>query len=142
MKIPAHLVRLQTVRRPSEITSHSAEKSESGSTSSAVVLAASLPLRTAAEQSALRIARRSFTPSPIIVTLCPHACSAATISRLVSGVALPNTEQVWAVSFSCDADRVLTSVNRSAPLTPHCFAAAAAATGLSPEMIFTSIPIL
>ena len=126
-KIPAHLVRLQTVRRPSEITSHSTEKSESGSTSSAVVLAASLPLRTAAEQSALRIARRSFTPSHIIVTLCPHACSAATISRLVSGVALPNIEQVWAVSFSCDADRVLTSVNRSAPLTPHCFAAAAAA---------------
>lgn len=76
---PADFVRLFITRRPSEITFFNTAKSESSSTSCAVCLAASLPHPIAAEQSVCRIASKSFTPSPVIATLCPRFCSAAII---------------------------------------------------------------
>ena len=50
-----------------------------------------VPLAIATEQSASRRARISFTPSPVMATVCLSAFIAVTRMRFCSGVTLPNT---------------------------------------------------
>ena len=62
---------LLTTRRPSSTTSGIRAKSDSSSTTCALCAAASLPDAIATLQSASFIARMSFTPSPVMATVCP-----------------------------------------------------------------------
>lgn len=66
-------------------------KSESKSTVCAACAAASLPDAIAILQSASFIASISFTPSPVMATVCFCFWSALTMSCFCLGVTLPNT---------------------------------------------------
>ena len=70
---PATRVMLLTTRRPSSRMWGRAVKSESSSTTWAACRAAWLPWAMAMEQSAFRMARMSFTPSPVMATRWPWA---------------------------------------------------------------------
>ena len=63
--------RLLMERRPSATTFGIEAKSSSSSTRFATDLAASDPLPMATEQSAVCSASTSFTPSPVMATVCP-----------------------------------------------------------------------
>ena len=82
---------LLMTRRPSATTLGMEAKLESSSTMWLTWLAASLPEAMAMEQSASLSASTSFTPSPVIATVCPRALSARTKRRFWSGVTRPNT---------------------------------------------------
>ena len=88
---PAVLVTLWMTFLPSITTCGRCVKSESIRTTCAICLLASLPSAIAIEQSASLSARRSFTPSPVIATLCPCLWNAFTSSCFCLGVTLANT---------------------------------------------------
>ena len=79
-------------RRPSATTGGSASKVESISTSCATARVASDPEPIATPMSASFNASASFTPSPVIATVCPRPWSALTIARFCCGVTRPKTE--------------------------------------------------
>ena len=83
---------LPRTRRPSATTGGSASKVESSSTSCATARVASDPEPIATPMSASFNASASFTPSPVIATVCPRPWSALTIARFCCGVTRPNTE--------------------------------------------------
>ena len=72
---------LLMTRRPSATMPGMAEKSDSSSTRLAIWLAAWAPEAMPMEQSACFMARRSLTPSPVMATVWPWACKAATSCR-------------------------------------------------------------
>ena len=75
-------------------------KSESINTNCDTFLAASLPFTTDILQSAFFNASTSFTPSPVIATVCFSSFSASINSFFCSGVTLPNTVYLTAASLS------------------------------------------
>ena len=90
-KNAAERCRLLMERRPSATTAGMEAKSLSTSTISATFRAASDPAAIATEQSASFKARTSFTPSPVMATMCPRRLSARTSSRFCCGVTRPKT---------------------------------------------------
>ena len=134
---------LLMTRRPSPTTLGSAAKSESNSTSCATWLAACAPDAMAMPQSASFNANTSFTPSPVMATVCPFACKAWTSWRFCSGVTRPKTVHFSAVSASaCSLRSVAASTQRSAPAMPALAATWLTACGSSPEMTLTATPCL
>ena len=87
----ADLCILLTTCLPSNTTYGIRPKSESRSTVCAACAAASLPDAIAILQSASFIASISFTPSPVMATVCFCFWSALTMSCFCLGVTLPNT---------------------------------------------------
>ena len=78
-------------RRPSATAPGNVANELSSSTSWATARAAELPAPIAMPMSASLSASTSFTPSPVIATTCPRACSAFTIARFWCGVTRPKT---------------------------------------------------
>ena len=76
-------------RRPSPTMAGMAAKSAFIRVSWAAFLAASEPPAMAMEQSAAFRAGMSFTPSPVMATLCPAAFMASTSYRFCAGVTRP-----------------------------------------------------
>ena len=76
---------LLITRRPSASTDGRCENLPSSSTSCATALVAWAPLPIATPMSASLIASASLTPSPVIATTWPSACSAWTSARFCSG---------------------------------------------------------
>ena len=87
----AALWMLLMTRRPSATMLGMAAKSLFSSTRLPNWLAACAPELKAMEQSACFMASRSLTPSPVMATVCPCFCSAATRRRFFSGVTRPKT---------------------------------------------------
>ena len=77
---------LLMTRRPSASTDGRCENLPSSSTSCATALVACAPLFIATPMSASLIASASLTPSPVIATTWPSACSAWTRARFCSGL--------------------------------------------------------
>ena len=112
-KTPADRVTLCTTRRPSSRTSFSTAKSESSSTSCAVCRAASLPCPTEMLQSASFSASRSFTPSPVMATVCFCRWNACISCRFCCGVTLPKTVYCCAAASISDSSMTRISTQRS-----------------------------
>ena len=123
-------------------------KSSSTSTMSAASLATSVPPRPIAiPMSAVRNAGASLTPSPVMATTCPPACSASTSRSFSSGDTRANTP-VPATAAEYSASGISVS---SAPVTtrrsaggrwssPSSVAMADAVVAWSPVIILTSMP--
>ena len=139
-KTPADRVTLWTTRLPSSNTSFSTAKSESSSTSCAVCRAASLPCPTEMLQSASFSANRSFTPSPVIATVCFCRWNACISCFFCCGVTLPKTVYRCAAASISDSSTVRISTQRSPCKMPAFCATAEAVTGLSPEISLTETP--
>ena len=90
--VAARWILLMT-RRPSFTMSGMAGNWLSRSTRLASWLAAWAPEAIATEQSACFMASRSLTPSPVMATVCPCFCRAATSFFFCSGVTRPKTVQ-------------------------------------------------
>ncbi len=80
--------------RPCATTAGRCENWPSSSTSRAMAFVAAAPEFIAMPMSAVLIASASLTPSPVMATVWPRACSAVTIPFFCSGVTRPNTS--WA----------------------------------------------
>ncbi len=78
-------------RRPSATTEGNVAKLLLSSTICATARVASDPDPIETPMSASLRASTSFTPSPVIATVCPRDCNAATMSRFCCGVTRPNT---------------------------------------------------
>ena len=147
---------LAMTRRPSATTSGRELKAPSSSTTSATAREAGLPEPIATPRSASLSARTSFTPSPVIATMWPRDCSAATMARFCWGVTRPNTVVPSSASASAPpaspapaspaappepgSGSVRASTGSPCTVTPARSATAATVTGLSPEMTLTSTP--
>ena len=133
---------LPRTRRPSATTCGMAPKSESSRTTCATARDASLPEPIATPMSASFSARASFTPSPIIATVCPRSSSARTIARFWFGDTRPITDEssTAAPSAATSSDRFRASTGRSAPRRPSRPAIAPTVLGSSPEITFTATP--
>ncbi len=127
---------------PSTTTLGRALKSEFNNTSWATAFVASEPLAIAIPQSASFKARTSFTPSPVIATICPFDWRDFTIAFFWWGVTLPKIVLFSIISANCSlsSGKVLASTYLSALLIPALFATADTVTGLSPDIIFSSTP--
>ncbi len=80
-------------------------KLESNNTYSETFLAASVPDATAIAQSDCLSARTSFTPSPVIATVCFSFCIASINIFLPCGVTLPNILYLFADCFNSSSLR-------------------------------------
>gem|GEM_PF-2515883 len=116
----------------------------SASTMAPACLAASVPfMPMATPTSACFSAGASLTPSPVMATTSPLACSARTRRSLCSGLARANTRAsatAWrmaASSISSSSGPVIALM--SSPM-PSCRAMALAVTPWSPVIITTRIP--
>ena len=94
----------------------------------------------AMEQSAAFSAGMSFTPSPVMATVCPAAFRASTSARLRWGVTRPSTAQDSAAPASSSSLRVATSTHLSASTRPTRAAMADTVRGSSPEISLTWTP--
>src|SRR5262250_846121 len=83
---------LAVTRLPSATTPGRVANLPSSRTSSATALVAGAPEPIAMPISASLSASTSLTPSPVIATVCPRACSALTMASFWCGVTRPNTE--------------------------------------------------
>ena len=93
------------------------------------------------EQSASRSASTSFTPSPVMATVCPTRFMAATSFFFWSGVARPKTVMSSAAfASSASVLSVRASTNFSASGIPARRATSETVRGLSPEMTFVRTP--
>ena len=99
---------LLMTRRPSARTAGRWENFPSSRTIWATALVAWAPLFMATPMSASLMARASFTPSPVMATMCPSACRACTRARFCSGLTRPKTVVSRATARSAS-----TSVPRS-----------------------------
>ncbi len=106
---------LAMTRRPSATTCGSVAKSLSSSTIRATARAAGLPLPIATPTSASLRARTSFTPSPVIATVCPRAVSARTSARFCSGATRPSTTARSAASASASCSSGSSRASSTAP---------------------------
>ena len=132
---------LLMTRRPSATMPGMAAKSLFSSTRLPSWLAACAPELKAMEQSACFMASRSLTPSPVMATVCPWFCSAATRRRFFSGVTRPKTVfSDTAREKSSSVSSAEVSIHRSAPGMPARAAIRLAVWGLSPDMTFTVTP--
>ena len=133
--------KLFTTRRPSSTICGIREKSESSSTNCATCEAAWEPEAIATEQSASFKAKISFTPSPVIATVCPAFCKIFTILRFSSGFTRPKTVFSNTIfSKSHPSDKFERSTNFLAFLIPAFSATIETVSALSPEITFTSTP--
>ena len=131
-------VMLPMTRRPSATTDGSVAKLLLSRTIWATARVASEPEPIATPMSASLRARTSFTPSPVIATVCPWDCSAPTMSRFCCGVTRPKTvsaSRAVAISSRSAGSRRASTVF-SAPGRPSLPATAPTDTALSPEMTF------
>ena len=120
-------------------------KLSSASTIAAASRETSVPLRPMAmPMSAALSAGASFTPSPVIATTCPSACSARTIASFCSGSMRANTRAPATAlrSISPSSTRSSRPVSTGAPrgAMPSSAAMAPAAAGWSPVIISTRMP--
>ena len=92
--------RLLMLRLPSATTFGIDAKLLSSKTRLETFFAASLPEAMATEQSASFRARTSFTPSPVIATVCFFFLSDLTSNSFWSGVTLPNIVYLSAASMT------------------------------------------
>ena len=114
----------------------------------AALRAASVAPDTAMPTSACFSAGASFTPSPVMATMCPASCSALTMANLCSGKtsANPSVASTAASSFRLSAAAPSPATAMSFPATsifvprPNCPAISRAIATLSPVTILTSIP--
>ncbi len=129
-------------RRPSATTPGIVENLPSSSTSCATARVAGAPDPIATPMSASFNASASLTPSPVMATVCPRACSAFTMSCFWCGVTRPNTECCSSVSPSSSrsSGSSRASNGRSAFGMPTRAATAPTVWGLSPEMTFNATP--
>ena len=127
---------LFTTRLPSTTTLGIDEKLLSNKTRWLTLRAASLPAAMATEQSASLIAKISFTPSPIIATVCPFAFCALISKHFCSGVTLPNTVYWLAASTTSCEEKPSNDIYLSASATPTLLATSETVSGLSPLIIF------
>ena len=134
------------MRRPSRIAPRIVAKLSSASTISAASFVASVPLMPIAMPTLARVsAGASFTPSPVIATTSPCACSARTMRILCSGLvrAYTSTSRTTALSWSCESasSSAPVSTAASSPSTrPISRAIAIAVPAWSPVIIFTRMP--
>jgi hypothetical protein len=119
-------------------------KLSSASTKSAASLAASVPFMPIATPTSARFsAGASLTPSPVIATTWPAACSACTRRSLCSGLARANTSVSSATFRSCSSSRFSISVPLKAALPgpmPSRSPIACAVSTWSPVIILTRMP--
>ncbi len=134
---------LSNTARPSRTARAMVAKLSSVSTRSAASRAASVPRRPiATPMSAALSAGASFTPSPVMATSSPSACSARTSRSLCSGLARAMTS-VWSkarrkAASSSGSMRAPSSGNVA--FSPICAPMAAAVAAWSPVIIFTRSP--
>ena len=136
----AVLVILPITRRPSATTAGSELKSRSNRTICAACSVASAPPPMAMEQSAALSEGMSFTPSPVMATLCPSALSASTKICFRAGVSRPKITLSAAAARSSSSLRREQSAIRSAPGSSSVRATAETVRGSSPERTRTETP--
>ncbi len=125
---------LPITRRPSATTEGRAAKLLSSSTIWATARVASEPEPMATPMSASFRASTSFTPSPVIATVCPRDWSAPTMSRFCCGVTRPKTvpaSRAFAIAGRSAGSRPAAT---AVPSRPSFAATAPTETALSPEM--------
>ena len=135
---------LKKTLRPSSTARTIVVKSSSVSTTSAASLVTSVPEPIATPTSALLRAGASLTPSPVMATTSPAACSALTMRCLCPGETRAYTEQVFARRVSVPSSMP----SRSSPVTtsprplamPSRRAIAYAVSGLSPVIMTVRTP--
>ncbi len=138
------LRRLSYTVRPSSTAAATEAKLSSASTISAASLAASVPLWPIATPTFARLsAGASLTPSPVIATTSPLACSACTRRSLCSGLALAKistsvTTSVRRASSRCSISAPVST--RTSAARPSCWPIARAVAAWSPVIIFTRMP--
>ena len=81
----------------------------------------------------------SFTPSPVIATVCPSSFKASIITSFCSGVTRPKIVYSLVTCLTSSNDMPSNEINLSAPSIPARRAISAADSGLSPVImrIFT-----
>ena len=137
----ADLSRLFITCLPSATIPGILEKSESKSTTWAAWEAASAPWAMAIEQSAVFIARMSFTPSPVMATVLPSFFKERINFCFCSGEVLPNMVHSTAALASSSSDlTVVMSTYLSAFSIPACLATSDTVSAWSPDITFTSTP--
>ena len=145
-----NLVRLSKTFRPSSTAASIEAKLSSVRIMSAAPLETSVPVMPmATPMSACLSAGASFTPSPVMATMCPRLCSARTSRSFCSGATRANTAVRSAVSASwssgiCSSSWPVMARSCSSlpwpPRRPSCPAMATAVPLWSPVIIFTSMP--
>src|SRR5690349_4161243 len=111
---------LAVTRLPSATTPGRVANLLSSSTSSATALVAGAPEPMATPMSASLSASTSLTPSPVMATVCPRACSAWTMDCFWCGVTRPKTWccSSWAPSGPGSSGRSRASMASPAWDTP------------------------
>ena len=128
--------------RPSASTRGRVANRLSSSTNWATARLAEDPLPMAIPMSASLRASTSLTPSPVMATVRPRACRAATMARFWCGLTRPNTEAPSTASAKASppSGSSRASIPTAAPGTPARRATAATVAGWSPEMTLSSTP--
>jgi len=136
-------------RRPCATTSGRVAKRLSRRTSRATALVAPAADPIAMPRSASLSARASFTPSPVIATVCPSRWRALTMDRFCSGVTRPKAESSRNAAARASSDSSSAPEGRSRASTPRTVASPSSRTtraiaptvrALSPEMTLTRTP--
>jgi len=109
---------LPKTRRPSSTAATMLAKLSSVSVIAAASRETSVPVMPMAmPMSALRSDGASFTPSPVIATVCPPACSAVTMRSLCAGDTRANTS----TPSICPASAASSIASSSRPLSTFPF---------------------
>ena len=135
----------ENVARPWKTAVRMVAKSSSSSTRSDASRATSVPLRPMAmPMSASCSAGPSLTPSPVMATTWPLACSARAIRSLSSGdtraITAPSRSTIAPRTWSSSGRSVPTSTGESSRSSPISAAMARAVAGWSPVTMATAIP--
>ena len=121
-----------------------AAKESLSSTMPATARAVWVPDSIATATSAARSARTSLAPSPTIATKCLLSRRAVTMRAFCSGAMRPNTLWRSTASWKAASSRAASSAPEMWPpgsSMPSCRTSASTVAGLSPLMIFGSMPI-
>ena len=114
-------------------------KLSSSSTSWATARVAGAPDPIATPRSESLMASTSFTPSPVMATLWPLDCNAATIIRFCCGVTRPNTPAPCTRSANAAASSGSVRASTTSPeSTPSELVTAPTEVALSPEITLTA----
>ena len=116
------------------------EKSEFIRTICETFFATSLPSAIEIAQFASLSASVSFTPSPVIATVCPFAFRVLMIRTFCSGVTLPNIEYSSQIAASSSFVSSSQEMYLSASFIPTFLAIEETVAAWSPDMTFTVTP--
>ncbi|OMH79105.1 hypothetical protein AX774_g7492 [Zancudomyces culisetae] len=140
---------IQQNSRPSDTAIAIVAKLSSANTMSLAIFATSVPLPIAIPIFDFLSAGASFTPSPVIATICPNSCNNSTNNCLCAGSVRLNSRAVCTtlscsllLSFSnCrpvyDILLISSSLLSNTPIARHMLSAV---LGLSPVITITRIP--